>query len=459
MTTITSASTSTSTVRRVTVTTDTRRADLVLPGAVPVSELVPGLARLLGILEPASPPSGGAWLLTLDGRVLRADAGLAAQGVGDGAVLALGLGDPPAAPRVYDDVVEAVADLVRRDGRSWGPAGRRRACGSAAVLALLAGTGCLLTLRPTPLVLAVSLVAALTVSLAGALVSRHGAEPALTVGVGVTGSVVAAVAGALVAARGQGGPATELAAAGAGAAVAGLLVVGAGSRRRVLTAPGPLVGSVVLLAGAAARISSLDLSVVMLGVLVLVVAVGGAYPAAALAGAVAASGALVGVSDSDREPAPVDLVAVADDLGLARDLLIALTVSVGLLLVLAAPFAVGLGPGGAVVAVLASAVELLRARRHRWAAQVVIGVFSGSCGLASTAVSVWWLLPGSHALVSLALVVTGVALLAVALPRRGPSLRGRRLVDATESLALLALAPAFVVGSGILSTVLGRGVR
>ena len=38
---------------RVTVTSGTRRVDLVLPGAVPVAELVPELARSVGLLDAA----------------------------------------------------------------------------------------------------------------------------------------------------------------------------------------------------------------------------------------------------------------------------------------------------------------------------------------------------------------------------------------------------------------------
>ena len=39
---------------RVTVASGTRRVDLVLPGAVPVAELVPELARSVGLLDPVT---------------------------------------------------------------------------------------------------------------------------------------------------------------------------------------------------------------------------------------------------------------------------------------------------------------------------------------------------------------------------------------------------------------------
>ena len=68
---------------RVTVASGTRRVDLVLPGAVPVAELVPELARSVGLLD-ATTVYGGYRLVTADGRELATDAGLMIQGVEDG---------------------------------------------------------------------------------------------------------------------------------------------------------------------------------------------------------------------------------------------------------------------------------------------------------------------------------------------------------------------------------------
>ena len=97
---------------RVTVAAGLRRADLVLPGGVPVAELLPELAGgLLGervgrasLAHPAGPP-------------LSPEAGLRSQGVTDGTLLWLTL-DQPAPPATYDDAEEAIADLGRpRGGR------------------------------------------------------------------------------------------------------------------------------------------------------------------------------------------------------------------------------------------------------------------------------------------------------------------------------------------------------
>lgn len=54
---------------RVTVASGSRRIDLVLPGAVPVAELAPELARGVGLLDAAT-VHGGYYLVAPDGRRL-----------------------------------------------------------------------------------------------------------------------------------------------------------------------------------------------------------------------------------------------------------------------------------------------------------------------------------------------------------------------------------------------------
>src|SRR4051794_18455823 len=95
---------------RVTISSGTRRVDLVLPGSVPVAELVPELARSVGLLDAAT-VYGGYRVVTADGRELTPEAGLIPQGVGDGGLLTITAGVDEAPPRVYDDVVEAMTDV------------------------------------------------------------------------------------------------------------------------------------------------------------------------------------------------------------------------------------------------------------------------------------------------------------------------------------------------------------
>ncbi|MCW2774551.1 MAG: antigen, partial [Nocardioides sp.] len=112
---------STSGLVRVTVASGTRRVDLVLPGAVPVAELVPELARSVGLLD-ATTVYGGYRLVTAEGRELATDAGLIIQGIEDGGLITVAAGVDDAPPRVYDDVVEAMTDVVEHDLKPWEPA-------------------------------------------------------------------------------------------------------------------------------------------------------------------------------------------------------------------------------------------------------------------------------------------------------------------------------------------------
>uniref|UniRef100_UPI003514DC5A EsaB/YukD family protein n=1 Tax=Nocardioides sp. TaxID=35761 RepID=UPI003514DC5A len=123
---------------RVTVTSGTRRVDLVLPGAIPVAELLPELARAVGLLDPTT-VHGGYRVVTADGRRLSPESGLTLQGVEDGGLLTVSAGVDEPAPRVYDDVVEAMTDVVENDLQPWRPdAGRRTALVAAALALALA---------------------------------------------------------------------------------------------------------------------------------------------------------------------------------------------------------------------------------------------------------------------------------------------------------------------------------
>ncbi len=103
---------------RVTVSSGTRRVDLVLPGSVPVAELLPELARSVGLLD-ALTVYGGYRLVTADGRALAPDSGLTLQGVEDGGLLSVTAGIDEEPPRVYDDVVEAMTVTPGVRAATW----------------------------------------------------------------------------------------------------------------------------------------------------------------------------------------------------------------------------------------------------------------------------------------------------------------------------------------------------
>ncbi|MCW2765201.1 MAG: antigen [Nocardioides sp.] len=434
---------------RVTVASGSRRVDLVLPGAVPVAELVPELARSVGLLDAAT-VHGGYRLMTPGGRELASDAGLIGQGIEDGRLLMVRAGVDDRPPRVYDDVVEAMADVVERDLKVWEPAsGRRLALGAAGLLMGL-GAVALLLQRGTllPAVAAATFSVAL---LAGAIVlsrSRH--EPEAAVAVAWLSAVYAAVAGPMLV---TGGPSSgdAVASAGAGALSVGLLALVGLGEGRAHAIPSVVVGAVFLAAGLVMRFSDGDPAVVLTTSVVLVVLAGSVFPMLALA----ATGATVEQLYLTSDPADVDPFRLGVDARVAHEILVALSATVGLLLVLVAPLAVHLGLPGTLLAVVACLVVLLRARQYRAGAEVLVGLVSGVLGLASVAVSLLWMRPDWRPAAAAALAATGVVLLVVTVTPSTPSVRRSRLGDIAESVSVLALLPLLVVATGVFAAVRG----
>ncbi len=429
---------------RVSVSSGARRVDLVLPSTVPVAELVPELARSVGLLDAAS-VYAGYQVLTAAGRALSGDRGLVVQGVMDGGLLTVTAGVDAPPPRVYDDLVEAMADVVERDLEPWSAESGRRTALIAAGL-LMAFDGGALFIQHDSLVAGVSagVVSALLVA-AAIVFSRVRQQPEIAVAVAWMGSCYAALGALMVAIRdGQpflGGP---LACAGAGALVAGLVcVVGLGDGR-VLTMPPAVVGAMALATGLVLRSTDVDAAVLLAPALVLVVLAGSAFPALAL------GVTQVGIA-TDR--AEIDAARVAADARIAHQILAATSASVGILLVLVAPAAVSLGLSGALLAADACVVVMLRTRRHYASAEVLVGLASGILGLASVAMSLLWMHPGWRSTAAVTLAATGAVLLTVSMLPGVHSLRLRRLGDLAESLCLVGLLPLLVLASGLLSVV------
>jgi type VII secretion integral membrane protein EccD len=436
---------------RVTVASGTRRVDLVLPGAVPVAELVPELARSIGLLD-AVTVYGGYRLVTQDGRELVSDAGLTIQGVDDGGVITVAAGVDDDPPRVYDDVVEAMTDVVERDLEPWDAAAGRRTALWASVLLLLVGAGSFLLQHGSDVAATAAVVVAVVLVLGAVVLSRTQGETDAAVTVALMGCVYAAVAGLMIAwdTRFFGAP---VAAAGGGALAAGLVAALGLAEARTLLLPPVVVGAVFLATGLLMRASSFDPAVVLTTALALVVIAGSVFPWLALGATGTSVDQLFSTADITADPARIDPIEVSADARVAHEILVAVSATVGVLLVLVAPLAVSLGVAGAVVSVLACLVMMLRTRQYRTGAEVLVGLCSGVLGLVSTALSALWLHPDWRPAAAVALAVTGAVLLALTLLPQPGSVRRGRLGDLVETVALLALVPALVVASGIYSSI------
>ncbi|MGZ4450838.1 MAG: type VII secretion integral membrane protein EccD [Nocardioides sp.] len=438
---------------RVTVASGTRRVDLVLPGAVPVAELVPELARSVGLLD-ATTVYGGYHLVTAEGRELASDAGLVIQGIEDGGLLTVTAGIDDEPPRVYDDVVEAMTDVVERDLKPWEPASGRRTALAAAGLLMALGAVALLIQRGSLLAgVAAAVVAAALVT--GAIVlSRAQDEPEAAVAVAWMGAVYAAVAGLMLVTDGAffGLP---VAAAGAGALVAGLVsLVGLGEGR-TLVIPPVVVGALFLAMGLVDSSASFDPAVVLTVAMTLVVMAGSVFPWLALGATGTTVEQLFTTEDITADPDEIDPTRVGADARVAHEILVAVSATVGVLLVLVAPLAVSLGLAGTLLALVACLVVMLRTRQYRTGSEVLVGLVSGIVGLVSVAVSLLWMHPEWRPTAAVALAAAGGILLAVTLLPATPSVRRGRFGDVAESVSLLALLPLLVVAVGIFASIRG----
>ena len=441
---------SASSLVRVTVASGSRRVDLVLPGAVPVAELVPELARSVGLLDGAT-VYGGYHLVTSEGRRLASDAGLMIQGIEDGGLVTVTAGVDDPVPRVYDDVVEAMTDVVERDLKPWQPASGRRTALAAAALLLALGAVALLIQDSRLSAVAASLVAACLVT--GAIVlSRAQREPEAAVAVAWMGAGYAAVAGLLLAPESDlfGLPVVY---AGAGVVIAGLVcLVGLGEGRTLLIPP-VVVGAVFLATGLLLRTVTFGYAEVLTTTLVLVVVVGSVFPWMALGATGTRVDQLFNDADITADPDEIDAFQVAADARTAHEILVAISATVGLLLVLIGPVAVTLGLAGTILAVMCCLVVMLRTRQYRTGTEVLVGLVSGVLGLAAVAVAVLWLYPEWRPTAAVVLATTGAVLLALTLLPSGPSIRRGRLGDVAEAMALLSLFPLLVLATGIFESI------
>ncbi|MDT0200503.1 type VII secretion integral membrane protein EccD [Nocardioides sp. AE5] len=438
---------STSGLVRVTVASGARRVDLVLPGSVPVAELVPELARSVGLLDAATVHAGYR-VITGDGRRLTGDAGLTIQGVEDGGLLTVAAGVDEEQPRVYDDVVEAMADAVERDLAPWQPAAGRRTALVAAGLFLVLGAAALLLQRGTTLAgVAASAIAVLLV--VGAIVLGHvQREREASLCLAWLGAAYGATAGVLLTHQVD-SAGLVLAATGAGAAAAGVLALVGLLDGRALVLPTIVVGAVLGAVGLLVHATEVEIAPTLAVVLVAVVIVGSVLPWLALAFTRTRVEQLHSAADIDRAPAPIEAEAVRRDATVGHEILLGVTATVGTLLVLVAPWVVSLGLAGAQLCVAASVVVMLRTRQYRSGSEVLAGLLAGVLALVSTAAAVLVLHPDWRPGLAVALAATGAVLLvATALPNP-VSVRRSRLGDLVETAALVALVPLLLVAVGL----------
>jgi hypothetical protein len=357
---------------------------------------------------------------------------------------------------VYDDVVEAMTDVVERELTPWQPAQGRRTALVASALFLLLGAGALLVQREARLAGAAAAVIAAVLAAGGVVLSRAEREPEASVAVGWLAAVYAAVAGLALADQQTAGPVFGLPVAAAGGAV--LLVgviclLGLAAEGRTLLLPAVVVGAIFLAAGLLVRATDWRAAVVLAVVLTVVVLAGSLFPWLALGLTSTDVDRLFSPQDITADPVVVDPARVAGDARIAHEILVGIGATVGLLLVLVAPFVVSLGLFGTLLAVAASAVVMLRTRQYRTGSAVLVGLVSGVLGLLVTGAALLWLHPLWRPTAAVVLAAAGAVVLALTMLPSTPSVRRGRLGDVVESAALILLLLLLVVATGVFSAV------
>lgn len=448
---------------RLTIASGTRRVDLVLPGSIPVAELVPELARSVGLLD-ASTVYGGYRLVTQDGRSLANDAGLTMQGIEDGGLLTVTAGVDDRAPRVYDDVVEAMADVVENELRPWEPAaGRRTALGAGSMMLGLGALALLLTGESLLGGVTAAVIAVLLV-VGGVVLARAQDEPEAAVAVSLLAAVYAAVAGLLLAPGdlpAWSWPLDErffdapLLGAGLGVLGVGVIAVIGLQEGRVLVIPAVVVGAVLVASAVLIRVASLEPSVVLTVLMTLVVLAGSIFPWLALGVTGTRVEQLYSLHDITADPEEIDPDEVGRDARVGHEILLAVSATVGTLLVLFAPFAVGRGVYGTILAGVCCLAVMFRTRQYRTGAEVLAGLTSGILGLISVAVAMLLIHDSWRSGAAIALAGVGAGLLGLTLVPASPSVRRGRLGDVVETFTLLSLLPLMVLGAGFVAAVAG----
>ncbi|PWD50522.1 type VII secretion integral membrane protein EccD [Serinibacter arcticus] len=438
---------------RVTVAAGPRRADLTLPAEVPLVEVLPGLARTLGQLEVTSAHTG-LELVTAQGRRLGGDVTLGGAGVPDGAVLTLAAAQPRAGNARYDDVVEAVADVVESGSAPWSPQDAARAAVGVAAVFLVTG-GAVLAVSGLGAVLTASLggAGALLALVTAVVLERTGAPRTASLTIGVVAALLAGTAAFLGLdglARLDDGAAAFALAAGGGAilAVAAALAALAPGVREAMVAPA-ITGAVGLAVGGVTAWRGADTAPV-------VTVVAFAVVACALVGvpwlALTATPLRVVTPRDDREVLddvpPVDIDAVREQAATGQRLQIAMRAGAGAALLGLTPGVAASGVAGLLLTAVGFGALLLTVRESRARGDVAVVTATGAGGFLLAVLTAALTQPTWRPALVVVLLGGAFAVVIVALLVSGRQLRLARAADVAQLVLLAALPPLAVVAAG-----------
>ncbi|MBM6404233.1 EsaB/YukD family protein [Phycicoccus sp. CSK15P-2] len=431
---------------RVSVSSGTRRADLGVPGGIPVVEIVPELARELGVLD-TEHASHGFRLVAGGGTVVDPDRSLAAQGIADGTMLSLEVVDP-STDKVYDDVVEAVADVVETQFAPWSARHSAGTAVGAATVFFLCAAWALFTARESGL-LVTAVAGAVSVLLVGSAAVLHARnQPSGALALALTSLAFAATSGAAVAPSdplwGRG-----LTWVGIAVALAGLLGALAVATHRLVLAAGSVVGLAATAIGVAAGMAGVEPTTACAVVFVVAIVLGNVLPWVGLSSSRLSSRAPRTEAEIEADVPEVDRGRVHEQVLRGHDVMVATSVATGGVALLATPQLVTAGKAGTALVVAGCVATLLRTRHSRTRTAVVLAMGTGVLGLALTAVVAAVAHPAWRPALAVVLGTVGAVVVALAVLAPRTRVRLGRVADALDGVALVALVPLAAATAGL----------
>lgn len=433
-------------VVRISVVHADRRIDLTVPASLPLVEILPGVARSLGVLDPAL-LHGGYRLCATDGTNLDPRRSAAAQGIVDGDMLSLTRGHNISSPPKYDDVVHAVIDATSTHHRPWSAQDSARTSLTVS-LTLIGLAGLLLLTQPIPGAIQVTLsaVGAVVLLTLAAVLSRIQANSS-GLAFGLAGSVFGAMTGFFLA---PSGPWWEMPTA---CAAIGLLV--AGSVGAMATAPPITFYTVPMAAGFSLAIPSslaalgfTPVATYALTAAVLTLA-SGAIPWLTLTSTRIKVISPLTEQEMFDDPPEINAQDIEKKVAAAQNLTVALQIAFLLTVLVSALVVVPVGLTGTLLFISAGIVFFFQARRvssRLTVSTLVIGatVIHAATGLLAISAHPNWATTILIVLFSGAVTVTALSIVSTKV-----RIRLSALSDTLEIITLVVLLPLAAVAAGI----------
>lgn len=433
---------------RVSVVHSERRVDLVLPGRLPLVEVLPGIARGLGVLDPTV-LHGGYRLTRADGRSLDPTRGALAQGIDQGEILTLALGGLVAAPKQYDDLVEAVIDATSAHHAAWKPEDAARTA-TAVSLTLLGLSAILLALQPhtgvTSAVIA-GVGSALLLALAATLSRLRQHESG--VAFGIAAAAFGALSGYLFS------PPTEdpwgypLALAGLGAIVAGGIAMLTVKPPVEMLALPIASGVIIALPAGVVGVTGIAPAGPYAIMVALAAMIAGALPWLTLSSTRVRVVSPTSETEMFAPPPPIDGDRVKARISAGHRLLVAVRVAFALAVLVATPVVAAGNWMGTVLTVAAGATLMFQSRQSARRASVLVLLIGGTAIMAVSGLAAILTHPDQAPALLIALltatgIITGLTLLSDRV-----RMRLTRIGDGVEVILLALLLPLAVIAAGI----------